>query len=91
MASTAAGLQTLIDAIDDMILAKLTGADISKFKLGDESIEKYSISDLRLLRQGYVTELESLNSGTEYWDTFDQGVDTLTGEDSTVGIGDIED
>jgi len=91
MASSVADLQAIVDAIDARILAKMTGADVAKFKLGDESIESYSIAELGVLRDKYQKQIDELAAGTEYWDTFDQGVDNLTGEDNTVGIGDIED
>ena len=91
MASTAAGYQSIIDAIDDLVLAKMQGQDCTRYKLGDEEVWKYTIAELRLLRKEYQLILDGINAGTEYWDVFHDGVDTLTGRDLTVSIGDIED
>ena len=89
MAETAAALETLIAAIDSAITAKLAGADVQSWTVGDTSVARMSIMDLKALREMYAKRLEAIQSGTEYMDTFDDGIDD-TGADDTVYVGDEE-
>lgn len=90
MAESASSLTTLIAAIDAVITARLAGDVSVRVAQGDTSYTKMSVTDLMALRKGYVERLEQLQSGTEYWDRTDDGLQR-TGRDGTVYIGDLED
>lgn len=91
MANTVAALQTLIDAIDTYITARLTGtAAVDSVTVGSHSFSKLSIAQLTDLRKMYVEQRDNLNADAgEYVDHQHQGIDK-TGTDNTVYVGDDE-
>lgn len=89
MASTVAGLQAIIDAIDAHILSLASGGKKQSQSIGDHSWSEMSPASLLAYRQALVEERDALNAGTEYVDHFDDGVDTV-GDDSTVKVGETE-
>jgi len=89
VAETVAGNEEIITAINAMILAKLSGADIQEYKIGDESTKKMSIKELQGLIDWYTARNEKLEAGTIYRDNYDDGIQK-TGVDRTVYIGDTE-
>lgn len=89
MASTAAGVQAIIDAIDTLILAKLAGADVQSYQIGSERVDKMSIAQLTELRRVYQAQVDAINSGTEYTHHYDTAVDR-TGRDGTTKVGEDE-
>jgi hypothetical protein len=89
MASTVAGIQAIIDAIDAHILSLASGGKKQSQSIGDHSWSEMSPASLLAYREALVKERDSISSGTEYVDHFDDSV-TVAGVDDSVKVGETE-
>lgn len=64
--------QTIIDAIDAAILAKLQGGAVRSYSIGDRNLTNMSVKELTDLRKEYASVLAASKGGVKNYASFNE-------------------